>query len=59
MNLTEVKSKAKEVGVSAGKMKKPDLIRAIQLAEGNSDCFGKADGSCDQEGCCFMQDCLE
>ena len=58
MNLTEVKSKAKEVGVSVGKMKKPDLIRAIQVAEGNTDCFGMPEGSCDQENCCFRNDCL-
>ena len=58
MNLTEVKSKAKEVGVSVGKMKKPDLIRAIQVAEGNTDCFETPEGSCDQESCCFRNDCL-
>lgn len=58
MNLTEVKSKAKKVGVSAGKMKKPELIRAIQLAEGNTDCFATPEGSCDQENCCFRSDCL-
>jgi hypothetical protein len=58
MNLTEVKSKAKEVGVSVSKMKKPELIRAIQLAEGNVDCFGKPEGACDQENCCFRSDCL-
>ena len=58
MNLTEVKNRAREAGVSAGKVKKPDLIRAIQIAEGNSDCFGKAGGSCDQENCCFRSDCL-
>lgn len=58
MNLTEVKNRAREVGVSVGKMKKPDIIRAIQLAEGNVDCFGKVEGSCDQENCCFRNDCL-
>ena len=58
MNLTEVKSRAKAVGASVSKMKKPDLIRAIQLAEGSTDCFGTPEGSCDQEKCCFRNDCF-
>ena len=58
MNLTEVKKKAKEVGVSASKLKKLELIRAIQVAEGNTDCFQAADGPCDQEECCFRSDCI-
>ncbi|MDT8318148.1 MAG: SAP domain-containing protein [bacterium] len=59
MTLTEVKKMAKNVGVKAGTMKKDELIHAIQLAEGNFDCFGKAEGSCDQEACSFRSDCLK
>ncbi|MBE0574259.1 MAG: SAP domain-containing protein, partial [Desulfuromonadales bacterium] len=39
MNMTEVKAVAKDLGVMPGKMKKEDLIRTIQLAEGNPQCF--------------------
>lgn len=59
MTLAEIKKRAKTVGVNAGSMKKVELIHAIQLAEGNLDCFGKAGGSCDQEGCAFRSDCLK
>lgn len=58
MNLNEVKLMANGLGVKVGKMKKPDLIRAIQVAEGNFDCFGKAEGDCDQRDCIFRSDCL-
>ena len=58
MTLAEIKTKAKSLGVKPGKMKKVELIHAIQLAEGNFDCFGKAGGSCDQMDCCFRDDCL-
>lgn len=58
MNLTDVKNKAKEVGVSVSKKKKHDLIREIQIAEGNDACFGTPEGSCDQENCFFRSDCL-
>jgi hypothetical protein len=59
MTLAEIKKMAQNVGVKAGSMKKVQLIHAIQLAEGNFDCFGKAQGSCDQSNCTFMKDCLK
>lgn len=58
MTLAQIKTKAKGLGVKPGKMKKTELIHAIQLAEGNFDCFGKAEGDCDQLACCFRDDCL-
>ena len=59
MTLAEIKKMAQNVGVKAGSMKKDKLIHAIQLAEGNFDCFGKAQGSCDQSNCTFRKDCLK
>ncbi len=35
-----------------------DLIRSIQRAEGNFDCFGTANGYCDQWGCRWRTFCL-
>ena len=58
MNVTDLKKKARGVGLNPGKLKKPILIRAIQIAEGNADCFGSTDGSCEQVDCCFREDCL-
>jgi hypothetical protein len=35
------------------------LIRAIQLKEGNFDCFATAhEGVCDQGGCLWRTDCF-
>jgi hypothetical protein len=40
-------------------MEKGDLIRAIQRAEGNFDCYGTAtEEECDQEGCLWREDCF-
>lgn len=59
MNLKDVKEIAKKHGIKAGKMKKDELIRSIQQAEGNFDCFGTAvSGDCTQSGCLWRTDCL-
>jgi len=59
MTIQEVRSMAKSKGVkTANTMKKTDIIRAIQLSEGNFDCFGRASsGYCDQSGCGWKEDC--
>lgn len=60
MTLKQVKEIAKTKGVKAGSMKKENIIRAIQLAEGNFDCFGSAaSGDCDQAACLWRADCLK
>jgi hypothetical protein len=59
MKFKDIKSIAKTKGISAGNMKRPELIRAIQRAEGNFDCFGNAaSGHCDQMSCLWREDCL-
>jgi len=58
MNVQEVRKMAKELGVSPGKMKKPDLIRSIQVKEGNFPCFQTAADNCDQVSCHWRNDCL-
>ena len=59
MNMNEVRTMAKAMGIKAKNPKKADLIRMIQVAEGNFDCFGTADDYCDQEDCSFKSDCLK
>jgi hypothetical protein len=39
MTVKEIKVIAKKMGISASKMKKADLIRTIQMTEGNTPCF--------------------
>ena len=59
MTLKDIKEMAKEKGVKVGKMNKDEIIRAIQRAEGNFDCFGSADsGDCSQGDCLWRADCL-
>ncbi|SMC18126.1 hypothetical protein SAMN02746041_00466 [Desulfacinum hydrothermale DSM 13146] len=58
MKMQEVRIKAKALGINSFGKKKVDLIREIQRAEGNFDCFGRAQGYCDQWDCCFRDACL-
>jgi hypothetical protein len=48
---------AKDLGVGTSALHKDALIKAIQLAEGNFDCFDTAMDYCDQENCLFRGDC--
>ncbi|HAO93899.1 MAG: hypothetical protein A2X93_02995 [Deltaproteobacteria bacterium GWC2_56_8] len=59
MLIGEVRVMAKTLGVKTARLKKIEIIKAIQRAEGNFPCFGTSDGFCDQMYCCFRQDCLE
>jgi len=58
MTMSQIKQKAVSVGVQPGDMKKTELIRSIQKAEGYSPCFGTSNGKCPYTDCCFMDDCL-
>lgn len=60
MNLKELREMTKIYGIKASKMKKDELIKALQRAEGNFDCFGSAlSGDCSQEDCLWRSDCIE
>jgi len=59
MEMKEIHAIAKKCGIPAGRMKKAEIIRAIQRAEGNFDCYGTAtEEVCDQEGCRWREDCF-
>jgi Rho termination factor-like protein len=58
MNITEIKTIAKEQGIKTTKMTKGELIKAIQTVEGNRDCFGEAmHVHCEQTECLWYGDC--
>jgi hypothetical protein len=60
MNLKDIKDMAKSQGIKVGNMKKENIIRSIQRAEGNFDCFGTATaGECDRMNCIWRGDCLK
>ena len=58
MKMTDVQTKAKNMGIKPKKLKKADLIRKIQVKEGNNPCFQTNVESCNQEDCCWRKDCL-
>lgn len=60
MTLKQVKEIARQKEIKVGNMKKENIIRAIQKAEGNFECFGTAiSGICDQVNCLWREDCLK
>lgn len=59
INMPDIRVKAKALGITPGKMKKAELIHAIQQAEGYMPCFGRSNGQCHYTDCCFMKDCLK
>ena len=59
LKITDIKKKAKGLGIKPGKMKKTELIHAIQRAEGNTTCFGMAVDYCSNSDCCFIKDCFK
>ena len=58
MHMSEVKTRAEELGLKPGRRGKADLIHAIQNREGNAPCFQTGRDSCDQFNCCWRGDCL-
>ena len=59
MQMQEIRSKAKEFGLKVAKQTKVELVRSIQVAEGNFSCFATAaDGVCDQMACIWREDCF-
>ncbi len=58
MKMKEVRAMAKALGINSFGKTKIDLIREIQRTEGNFDCYGTAEGYCDQNECVFRPSCL-
>ncbi|MBZ0220809.1 MAG: SAP domain-containing protein [Candidatus Methylomirabilis sp.] len=58
MQMEKVREKAKKLGLKTSRKGKRDLIREIQVTEGNFPCFGTAVDLCDQLQCCWKEDCL-
>jgi hypothetical protein len=58
MQMKKIKEIAEKKGVAPGKMSRTDLIRAIQRAEGNDDCFATTHvNDCNQMNCLWRVDC--
>ncbi len=59
MQMQEIRNIAKLLGLKTSRMSKVDLVRQIQMAEGNFECFATAvDGYCDRTDCSWRDDCF-
>lgn len=59
MRVDEVREIAESNKIKPGKLSKTELIKTIQLVEGNFDCFATAhNGECDQLDCLWRADCF-
>jgi hypothetical protein len=58
MNMNEIKKIAAGLDIKPGRMKKTELVRTIQEAEGNPVCFQTGVvAQCDQSDCLWRSDC--
>ena len=60
MKMQDIRNIAKERGLKvSSRINKTELIRSIQRAEGNTDCFGTEHVNiCGQINCLWREDCL-
>ena len=60
MKIHDIREIAKQNGVNVGRLNKIELIRAIQRAEGNNDCFATPYvRECNQMNCLWRKDCMK
>jgi hypothetical protein len=59
MTMTDIKGRAKLLGIEPKKMKKAELVHAIQIAEGCTPCYGRSNGDCPWTECCWRGDCFK
>jgi hypothetical protein len=60
MNMQEIRSLAKNFGIKTLRLSKIKLVRNIQQAEGNFDCFSTAvDAVCNRGDCLWRTDCFD
>jgi hypothetical protein len=58
MKTSIVKEKARQMGIATLNVTKDELIRAIQVKEGNFPCFKSVGKHCDQTFCAWKKECL-
>lgn len=59
MKMKDIRNIAKGRGLKVVRMNKTELIRSIQRAEGNADCYGTEHAKvCGQTNCLWREDCL-
>ena len=59
MTVKELQKMANGLGIKTTGLRKTELVKTIQSAEGNFACFATATDYCDQMACLFREDCLD
>jgi hypothetical protein len=61
MKQSEIVAKANALGVNGRGLKRMELIKAIQKAEGNRPCLGNLgiEEHCSPDRCCWYKDCVQ
>jgi hypothetical protein len=59
MTIYEIRKMAKKMGINPNEINKMDLIRSIQIKEGNTPCYKTADNSCVMTDCLWKSDCFK
>ena len=57
ITITDVREKAKRLGIKSKKSSKTELIRKIQAKEGQKPCFQVVGGICENMDCCWRKEC--
>ena len=58
MKVSEIKEIVRQRNLKVGKSTKSELIRSIQFAEGNQECFAtNMSAECGQQSCVWREDC--
>lgn len=59
MTFNEIRRMARDMDINTHRMKKYELIQAIQHAEHNIECFGtQRVDTCDEGKCLWRKDCI-
>ena len=59
MNFNDIRTMAKAMGINTNKMKKTEIIRSMQRAEINFDCYGtERVQNCHEDACLWRQECV-
>ena len=58
MKMQEIRARAGTLGINSLRKGKEALIREVQKAEGNRDCFNRGESqTCGQLACAWRSDC--
>jgi hypothetical protein len=59
MTFNEIRKMAKSMQINTNRLKLPDIIRSIQRAENNIECFGtQRVDSCNEDACLWRNRCM-